>query len=120
MDDIWWNDDWLIVVEDNALRKGVTYLYHDSITAGHPGILKTCVMLAKDFWWPKMGVFIQEYIKGCTTCQATKAVTTKPKPPFFPIMTNPNALPFENIAIDLIVKLPPSQGYDSILTVCYG
>ena len=48
-DDVWWNDDCLIVVEDNALRRGVTSLYHDSNTAGHPGALKTCIMLAKDF-----------------------------------------------------------------------
>ena len=74
-------------------------------------------MIAKDFWWPKMGVFIQEYVKGCTTCQATKAATNRPKPPLFPITTNPDALPFEDVAIDLIVKLPTSQGYDSILRI---
>ena len=116
-DDVWWNDDCLIVMEDNALQRGVTSLYHDSTTAGHPGTLKTCIMLAKDFWWPKMGVFVQEYVKGCATCQATKAATNRPKPPLFPITTNPNALPFKDVAIDLIVKLLISQGYDSILTV---
>ena len=117
VDDIWWNGDHLIVVEDNILRRGVTSLYHDSTTAGHPGTLKTCVMMAKDFWWPKMGIFIQEYVKGCATCQATKAATNRPKPPLFPITTNPDALPFEDMAVDLIVKLPTSQGYNSILTV---
>jgi Integrase zinc binding domain len=65
-------------------------------------------MLAKDFWWPKMGIFVQEYVKGCATCQATKATTNKPKPPLFPITTNPDALPFKDVAIDLIVKLPIS------------
>ena len=104
-------------MEDNILRKGVTSLYHDSMTAGHPSTLKTCILLAKDFWWPKMGIFVQEYIKGCATCQETKAATTRPKPPLFPIMTNPDTLPFKNVAIDLIMKLPPSQGYNSILTV---
>ena len=102
-DNIWWNGDRLIVMEDNALRKGVTSLYHDSTTAGHPGTLKTCVMMAKDFWWPKMGIFVQEYVKGCATCQATKAATNRPKPPLFPITTNPDALPFEDIAIDLML-----------------
>ena len=116
-DNIWYNGNRLIVVEDNALRRGVTSLYHDSTTAGHPGTLKTYVMMAEDFWWPKMGVFVQEYVKGCATCQTTKATTNRPKPPLFPITTNPNALPFENIAVDLIVKLPKSQDYDSILTV---
>jgi hypothetical protein len=115
--DVWWNGDRLIVVEDNALRRGVTSLYHDSPTAGHPGALKTCLMIAKDFWWPKLGPFVQEYIKGCATCQATKSATNKPKTPLYPITTDPDALPFEHVAVDLIVKLPSSQGYDSILTV---
>ena len=116
-DDVWWNEDCLIVVEDNALRRGVTSLYHNSTTAGHPGTLKTCTMIAKDFWRPKMDAFVQEYVKGCATCQATKAATNRPKPPLFPITTNPDALPFENVAVDLIVKLPTSHGYNSILTI---
>ena len=64
-----------------------------------------------------MGTFVQDYVKGCATCQATKAATNRPKPPLFPITTNPDALPFEDVAVDLIVKLPTSQGYDSILTI---
>ena len=48
-DDIWYNGNRLIVVEDNALRRGVTLLYYNSTTAGHPGTLKTCVMMAEDF-----------------------------------------------------------------------
>jgi hypothetical protein len=28
-------------------------------------------------------------------------------------------MPFETVAIDFITKLPPSQGYNSILTVTY-
>jgi Integrase zinc binding domain len=105
---VWWNNDCLVVVKDNTLRRGVMLLYHDFTTTEHPGALKTCLLLVKDFWWPGMGPFIQNYIKGCATCQATKAVTTKPKPPLFLITTNLNALPFKNVAIDLIVKLPPS------------
>ena len=57
------------------------------------------------------------YVKGCTTCQANKVNTTKAKPPIYPIATKSMAAPFENIAVDLIVKLLPSQGYDSILTI---
>jgi hypothetical protein len=35
----------------------------------------------------------------------------------YPITTEPSALPFSTIALDLIIDLPPSQGYDSILTI---
>ena len=39
------------------------------------------------------------------------------KAPLSPIFPQPNALPFATIAMDFIVKLPKSQGYDSILTI---
>ena len=34
-----------------------------------------------------------------------------------PNLPQPEAMPFETVAIDFITKLPVSQGYDSILTV---
>ena len=37
--------------------------------------------------------------------------------PLSPIFTKPGALPFETVVMDFIVKLPLSNGYDSILTV---
>ena len=39
------------------------------------------------------------------------------KPPVQPITPDPRAQPFSTITIDFIVKLPVSQGYDSILTL---
>ncbi len=32
-------------------------------------------------------------------------------------MTNPEAQPFKVVTMDFITKLPPSMGYDSILTI---
>jgi hypothetical protein len=37
--------------------------------------------------------------------------------PLFPITPIENAHPFETIALDFITKLPPSGGYDTILTI---
>ena len=34
-----------------------------------------------------------------------------------PIFTKPGALPFKTVAMDFIIKLPLSNGYDSILTI---
>jgi hypothetical protein len=39
------------------------------------------------------------------------------KVPLQPIYPTPKAMPFETVALDFIVKLPVSQGYDSILTI---
>jgi hypothetical protein len=38
------------------------------------------------------------------------------KPPLFPI-TPTSTLPFQTVAIDFIMKLPPSNDYNTILTI---
>ena len=60
---------------------------------------------------------VDEYVKGCATCQSTKPQTSVPKAPLHPITVTPNAIPFEVINIDFITKLPTSKGYNSIITI---
>jgi hypothetical protein len=64
-----------------------------------------------------MKEWIQQYVKGCGMCQQNKANMWPQKPPLFPITPKESAAPFETIVMDWITKLPPSQGYDSILTI---
>jgi hypothetical protein len=104
-------------VGNNDVKKGVISLYHNFQTAGHPGQWQTFSLLSKDYWWPNMKTDIQDYIRGCTICQSTKPRTTQAKPPLDPITNNPDALPFEVITMDFIMKLPLSKGNDSILTI---
>jgi hypothetical protein len=58
-----------------------------------------------------------------TVCQRMWNMSTEQtnmrlqKPPLFPITPKEGAAPFETIAMNWITKLPPSQGYDSILTI---
>jgi hypothetical protein len=56
-------------------------------------------------------------VKGCTICQANKPITHRNNPPIHPITPQEDALLFQTIAIDFIVKLPESGGYDSIMMV---
>ena len=64
-----------------------------------------------------MKLEVEEYIKGCVDCQMTKVNTNPKKPALYPITAEPNATPFQTITLDFIVKLPISEGYDSILTI---
>src|SRR6266481_6577478 len=48
----WYKNHRLVVVEDNALKKGVIHLIHDPDTAGHPGITKTLILLNRNYCWP--------------------------------------------------------------------
>ena len=102
---------------DNDLKRGVITLFHNSPTTGHPGITKTTEAINTNYWWPGMRNDVTEYIKGCATCQMTKTNTNPNRPTIFPITPEPNAQPFETVAMDLITDLLESNGYNTILTV---
>jgi len=115
--DLWTKEGTFVVVGNNALKRGVISLFHDSTMAGHPGISKTLALMKPYYWWPNMKNFVMEYIKGCATCQMTKVNMQPTRPPLFPITSEVNALPFQTISLDFIVKLPISDGYNTILTI---
>jgi hypothetical protein len=111
-----WKGDSLVVVENNDLRRGVLLQFHTSKTAGHPRILKTIQLIQAHYWWPNLKDFVTNYVKGCAICQMNKINTHPTCPPLFPI-TSTSSLPFQMITVDFITKLPPSYGYDTILTI---
>jgi len=115
--DLWTKKGTLVVVGNNKLKRGVISLFHDTTMAGHPGIMKTLALTRQYYWWPNMKNYATEYIKGCATCQMSKINTNPSKPALSPITPEPNALPFQTISLDFIVKLPESERFDTILTI---
>jgi Integrase zinc binding domain len=81
----WYHGQQLVVPEDPKLHKNVLKMYHNHPTAGHPGIMWTLALVAKDYWWPTMWEFVTNYMKGCAICQQTKSSTIKPRVPLMPI-----------------------------------
>jgi hypothetical protein len=88
---------------------------HESATAGHLGVENTYVLLARRFFWPKMGTQVRTWVRGCIACQKTKPDLRGTVGLFKPLEL-PTA-PWESIGMDFITALPPAQGYDSIMTV---
>jgi hypothetical protein len=74
-------------------------------------------LVTRYYWWLQIAKDIHNYVKGCAECQRHKANTQARKAPLNPITPELDALPFQTIAMDFIVKLPISEGYDSILTI---
>ena len=60
---------------------------------------------------------MEDYVKGCATCQQAKILTHRQQTPLSKIPTNPDYHPFQQIALDLIVDLPRVGDHDSILTI---
>jgi hypothetical protein len=105
----------IYVPKNNELRKTVTESFHNPAIMGHPGQFKTLEMVQRNFWWPGMSNFIKAFVEGCATCQETKNIT-HPTVVLLQPAEIPE-LPFQYITVDFIVKLPKSQGFDSILVV---
>ena len=52
--------------------------HHDDSLAGHFGIEKTGELIARKYYWPTLCRDVEDYIKGCNVCLASKAVQHKP------------------------------------------
>ena len=99
-----------------TLRRDIVSRCHDHTSASHPGYLKTCQLVAVDYWWPGLAQFIWKYVEGCGDCQQAKANTHPTVPPLNPIRSSASC-PFQQLSCDLITDLPPSSGFDSLLVV---
>ena len=113
----WWKNYCEVVTADPVERRQIISQYHDPPMMGHPGISRTMHLLRQHLWWPKLATEVEQYVQGCVKCQQNKVNMQGRKAPLSPIFPQPDATPFSTIAMDFIVKLPESQGYDSILTV---
>jgi hypothetical protein len=114
---VWYKDGRQVVTGDIKDKHHIIQSHHDTPVHRHPGISKTIQLMERLYWWPKMRLDITEYVKGCADCQRHKVNTRPTKAPLQPIYPKLEAAPFETVALDFIVKLPVSQGYDSILTI---
>jgi len=114
---IWWCNAALVITEPEKLQKNLLETYHDSQTVGHPGISQTYQQVVQDYWWLELRRYIWAYVKGCATCQQNKTNTHPNQPALNPILPPENPDPFKVISIDLITKLPNSNGNNTILTI---
>ena len=110
------NGAWRICVPDDRLcKQHVMYHVHDHPTAGHMGVRKTYVMLARQFYWPGMAAYNKEYVDSCNRCRMAKAVSRKPAG-LLQSLQVPNRR-WEQVSMDLIMGLPiTAKGNDAILT----
>src|SRR6202453_3952341 len=103
------------VPKDDNLRCKVVELHHNFLSAGHPGQWKTIELITRSYWWPGLSRFTIKYVKGCDTCNHTKMFPEKPVGKLLPLPI-PNA-PWKSISSDMIISLPESKGYNTILVV---
>src|SRR6266576_5390791 len=116
----WSLDDKLILFKGKVyippktdLRRDIIKEYHELPTSGHPGFFKTLALLKEHYWWPGLSQLVKKCIDGCTACQQMKSNTHPTAAPLIPISSQAHQ-PFQQITMDFITDLPPSDGFDSI------
>jgi hypothetical protein len=109
----WWYQDRILV--PSLLRTKLLKFYHDSTAVGHPGIARTLSTLQQTFSWLNAKKTVIDYVKLCDSCQRVKAKRQGPQGPL--ILIVPDSKPWSTIGMDMITKLPSSNGFDLILVV---
>jgi transposase InsO family protein len=107
--------DMVYVPDDEEIRRQILRSRHDAPAAGHQGRAKTLDLVIRSFYWPTIRRYVHRYVDGCDTCQRSKPTHHSRYGLMQPI---PAAhAPWKRISTDFIVKLPVSNGYDSIMVV---
>lgn len=97
-----------------ALRTRCMRDHHDTPWCAHPGFARMFELLSRDFWWPKMRADIKQYVKTCPSCQQMKPVNTA-RMGLHHAFDHPDTR-WHVVSCDLIVDLPQSDGFDSVIT----
>ncbi|QRW17432.1 Retrotransposable element Tf2 protein [Rhizoctonia solani] len=110
-----WHQGKIFVPKDNIIRNLIAESRHNALAAGHPGQARTLELVSRSYYWPSMKKFINSYVSHCKTCIRSKPTNQLPVGLLKPLQIPER--PWEDIAYDMIVGLPVSEGFDAILTV---
>jgi Integrase zinc binding domain len=73
-------------------------------------------LVRREYWWPRMTVFIKNYVDSCATCQQMKVNTHPMMPLLSPIKTTVTCT-FSIVTTNFITDLPENNGCNSIMVV---
>jgi transposase InsO family protein len=108
-----WFEGRIYVPDNPELRLRILEQHHNTPIAGHQGQARTLEVISRRYFWPGMKVTVNRFVDSCEICQRSKGHKQSVPQKNFDLPERP----WEEINYDFIVKLPESQGYDSILVV---
>ena len=94
--------------------------HHNDPLAGHFGIDKTRELVGRKYYWPSMRKDVENYVRGCDVCLASKAVRQKPYGDLQSMLVPTHR--WKDLSIDFVTGLPlsadwKSDSYNSILVI---
>src|SRR6185295_3717296 len=104
----------LAIPNNKELRTLLLHKCHDSIIARHLGTEKTLELVQRNYFWPRMGKDIKNYVTSCDSCQRNKASNQAPAG-----LLQPLDIPerrWDHITMDFVVQLPKTtKKHDAIV-----
>ena len=102
------------------IRSEVISCHHNNPLAEYFGIDKIRELVGRKYYWPSLRKDVEDYVRGCDVCLASKAVRHKPYGDLqsLPVPTHR----WKDLSMDFVTGLPLSadwkgDSYDSILVI---
>ena len=82
----------------------------------HPGISKMLQDIRQRYYYPSMAKHVKKWVEGCEQCARDKRVPNATITPELLNLPEWDLGPEDAMQIDLLPNLPPSGGYENVLT----
>ena len=78
--------------------------HHNNPLVGHFGIEKTRKLISRKYYWPTLRRDVEDYVRGCDVCLASKTVRHKPYDDLqsLPVSTHR----WKDLSMDFVTGLP--------------
>ena len=103
-----------ILLPQHLLRELLQYLH--GTAHKHPGILKMLQEIRQRYYYPNMAKHVKKWVEGCEQCARDKRVPNATITPELFNLPEWDLGPEDAMQIDLLPNLPPSGGYENVLT----
>ena len=82
----------------------------------HPGISKMLIEIRQKYYYPGIAKIVKKWVQGCETCIKDKRIPNASITPELLNLPKWDLGPEDAMQIDLLPNLPPSGGYENIIT----
>ena len=103
-----------ILLPQHLLRKLLHSLH--GTAHKHPGISKMLQEIRQRYYYPSMAKHVKKWVEGCEQCARDKRVPNATITPELLDLPEWDLGPEDAMQIDLLPNLPPSGGYENVLT----
>ena len=104
-----------LFVPSGKIRRELLKEAHDPQWVGHPSKDRMYALLSRSYYWPKMELDIELYVRTCLVCQQDKGLTQKEAGLLQPLPIPES--PWISISMDFIIGLPKAKGMGSVFVV---